>query len=119
MCADKSGISLCAEQNGKILGLACAYMREISGDAVQLPRTKAFVDDFAVLPQARGQGIGTALMDARRGAGGGNFGYRVSWRRFAQRLRCHPENSYVLRHYVPDALACGITATCGSNTRRA
>lgn len=64
MCADKSGISLCAEQNGKILGLACAYMREIPGDAVQLPCTKAFVDELAVLPQARGQGIGTALLKA-------------------------------------------------------
>ena len=74
MCDDPHEIMLCAVRDGKILGLACMVMRENAGDAVTLPRVRAVMEELAVLPQAQGMGIGTALLYAseaeakRRGA---------------------------------------------------
>ena len=65
---------LCAVRDGKILGLAHTVMRRNAGDAVTLPRVRAVMEELAVLPQAQGMGIGTALLYAseaeakRRGA---------------------------------------------------
>lgn len=74
MCDDPNEIMLCAVRDGKILGLACTVMRENAGDAVTLPRVRAVMEELAVLPQAQGMGVGTALLHAaeaeakRRGA---------------------------------------------------
>ena len=64
----------CCVRNGKILGLARTVMRGNAGDAVTLSRVRAVMEELAVLPQAQGMGIGTALLYAseaeakRRGA---------------------------------------------------
>ena len=61
-------------RDGKILGLARTVMRENARDAVTLSRVRAVMEELAVLPQAQGMGIGTALLYAseaeakRRGA---------------------------------------------------
>lgn len=74
MCDDPHEIMLCAVQDGKILGLARTVMRGNAGDAVTLSRVRAVMEELAVLPQAQGMGIGTALLYAseaeakRRGA---------------------------------------------------
>ena len=74
MCDDPHEIMLCAVRDGKILGLARTVMRENAGDAVTLSRVRAVMEELAVLPQAQGMGIGTALLYAseaeakRRGA---------------------------------------------------
>ena len=71
---DPHEIMLCAVRDGKILGLARTVMRENAGDAVTLSRVRAVMEELAVLPQAQGMGIGTALLYAseaeakRRGA---------------------------------------------------
>lgn len=74
MCDDPHEIMLCAVRDGKILGLARTVMRGNAGDAVTLSRVRAVMEELAVLPQAQGMGIGTALLYAseaeakRRGA---------------------------------------------------
>lgn len=74
MCDDPHEIMLCAVRDGKILGFARTVMRENAGDAVTLSRVRAVMEELAVLPQAQGMGIGTALLYAseaeakRRGA---------------------------------------------------
>lgn len=74
MCDDPNGIMFCAARDDKILGLACTVMRENAGDAVTLPRVRAVMEELAVLSQAQGMGVGTALLHAaeaeakRRGA---------------------------------------------------
>lgn len=75
MCDDPHEIMLCAVRDGKILGFACTVMRENAGDAISLPRIKAFMEDLAVRPDAQGRGVGSVLLKAveaeakRRGAG--------------------------------------------------
>ena len=64
MCDDPHEIMLCAVRDGKILGLACTVMRGNAGDAVTLSRVRAVMEELAVLPQAQGMGIGTALLYA-------------------------------------------------------
>ena len=62
MCDDPHEIMLCAVRDGKILGLARTVMRGNTGDAVTLPHVRAVMEELAVLPQAQGMGIGTALL---------------------------------------------------------
>ena len=64
MCDDPHEIMLCAVRDGKILGLARTVMRGNAGDAVTLSRVRAVMEELAVLPQAQGMGIGTALLYA-------------------------------------------------------
>lgn len=101
MCDDPHEIMLCAVRDGKILGLARTVMRGNAGDAVTLPRVRAVMEELAVLPQAQGMGVGSALMDAVEALAaetsdtvclgvGLHSGYGA-----AQRM-------YVLRGYVPD-----------------
>ena len=54
---------LCAVRDGKILGLARTVMRGNAGDAVTLSRVRAVMEELAVLPQAQGMGIGTAVCE--------------------------------------------------------
>lgn len=65
-CLAKTNFSKCA--------MTRTVMRGNAGDAVTLSRVRAVMEELAVLPQARGMGIGTALLYAgeaeakRRGA---------------------------------------------------
>lgn len=69
------GAGAAAARDGEILGISCTFMRKVPGDAVSLPRIRAYMDDLAVRPLAQGLGIGTVLLQAteaeakRRGAG--------------------------------------------------
>lgn len=69
MCANPDGIALCAVGGGKIAGVAYTYMKKPPSNPVVLPRAVAFMDDLAVHPDFRGQGVGKVLlMESRRRA---------------------------------------------------
>ena len=54
-----------AERNGQVIGHMTFLRRHVESDK-QVIRNVLFIDDLAVLEDARGQGIGTALLNAAR-----------------------------------------------------
>lgn len=66
MCSDPNGIALCAVCSERIAGLAYTYLKEPSANPVVQPRVTAFMDDLAVHPDFRGQGVGKALLEETR-----------------------------------------------------
>lgn len=65
---------LVAEQAGELVGLAELYLRQSDPSAPVVPRTYAYLQSLIVLEDARGAGVGAALLAAaeqwarRRGA---------------------------------------------------
>ena len=66
MVENPGGIALCAECGGKVAGVAYTYMKAPTENPVMVPRITAFMDDLAVHPDFRGQGIGRALLEESR-----------------------------------------------------
>ena len=66
MVENPGGIALCAECGGKVAGVAYTYMKAPTENPVMVPRITAFMDDLAVHPDFRGQGIGRALLEGSR-----------------------------------------------------
>lgn len=66
MVENPGGIALCAECGGKVTGVAYTYMKAPTENPVTVPRITAFMDDLAVHPDFRGQGIGRALLEESR-----------------------------------------------------
>jgi GNAT superfamily N-acetyltransferase len=58
----EDSVVLVADQNGKLVGLCSAYL---DLDSVRFGR-RCWVEDLAVDPERRSQGIGKALLDAAR-----------------------------------------------------
>lgn len=61
MCKNPDGIALCAVCGGRIAGVSYTYIKKPNANPVALPRITAFMDDLAVHPDFRGQGVGKAL----------------------------------------------------------
>jgi ribosomal protein S18 acetylase RimI-like enzyme len=60
-------ILVAENQAGKVLGYAMLQAKSVGGNhPVLLPRTFLYIDDLCVDEAARGQGVGTALMEAVR-----------------------------------------------------
>lgn len=66
MVENPGGIALCAECGGKVAGVAYTYMKAPTENPVMVPRITAFMDDLAVHPDFRGQGVGRALLEESR-----------------------------------------------------
>jgi ribosomal protein S18 acetylase RimI-like enzyme len=78
--ASPSGILVVAERDGRVVGAVIGEVEESEGsDTFAVPTHIAHVHDLAVLADARGGGIGRALMD-----------------RFEQELRARGVESYLL-----------------------
>ena len=63
MCSDPNGIALCAVYAERIAGVAYTYIKPPSVNPVVQPRVTAFMDDLAVHPDFRGQGVGKTLLE--------------------------------------------------------
>jgi len=61
-CAEKHGIMLIAEDEGKPVGWAFAHDEKAEIFVVEPERTHGFLAELYVLPQARGKGLGRALI---------------------------------------------------------
>jgi ribosomal protein S18 acetylase RimI-like enzyme len=61
---DAAVTTLLAVADGRAVGYAVVRLHEKQGHAYALPRTYAELDQIAVDPEWRGQGIGRALIDA-------------------------------------------------------
>ena len=66
MVENPDGIALCAVCDGQVAGVAYTYMKAPAANPVMVPRVTAFMDDLAVHPDFRGQGIGRALLEESR-----------------------------------------------------
>ena len=66
-CAEKHGIMLVAEQDGKAVGWAFAH--DQSGDlfVIEPERRHGHIAELYVLPEARGKGLGRALIEGCEG----------------------------------------------------
>ncbi len=62
-CAEKHGIMLIAEMNGKAVGWAFAHDERGEVFVVEPERTHGFLAELFLLPQARGKGLGRALIE--------------------------------------------------------
>ena len=61
-CAEKHGIMLIAEDAGKPVGWAFAHDEKAEVFVVEPDRTNGFLAELFLLPQARGKGLGRALI---------------------------------------------------------
>jgi len=61
-CAEKHGIMLIAEDAGKPVGWAFAHDEKAEVFVVEPDRTHGFLAELFLLPQARGKGLGRALI---------------------------------------------------------
>lgn len=61
-CAEKHGIMLIAEDGGKPVGWAFAHDEKAEVFVVEPDRTHGFLAELFLLPQARGKGLGRALI---------------------------------------------------------
>ncbi len=62
-CAEKHGIMLIAEDAGKAAGWAFAYDERAELFVVEPERRHGFLAELYVMPQARGKGLGRALIE--------------------------------------------------------
>src|SRR3569833_2102319 len=62
-CAEKHGIMLSAEDDGKPVGGAFAHDQNAELFVVEPERHHGFLAELYVAPQARGKGLGRALID--------------------------------------------------------
>ena len=63
-CAEKHGIMLIAEDAGKPVGWAFAHDEKAEVFVVEPERTHGYLTELFLLPQARGKGLGRALIEA-------------------------------------------------------
>jgi GNAT superfamily N-acetyltransferase len=63
-CAEKHGIMLIAEDGGKAEGWAFAYEQHGELFIVEPERRHGFLAEIFVMPEARGKGLGRALIEA-------------------------------------------------------
>jgi len=66
-CAEKHGIMLIAEDAGKPVGWALAYDERAELFVVEPERSHGFLAELFLLPQARGKGLGRALIEGCEG----------------------------------------------------
>jgi len=59
-------ILVAQNEQGEVLGYAMLQVKSVDGHPVLLPRQFLYIDDLCVDEAMRGQGIGTALMEAAR-----------------------------------------------------
>jgi GNAT superfamily N-acetyltransferase len=62
-CAEKHGIMLIAEMDGKAVGWAFAHDERGEVFVVEPERSHGFLAELFLLPQARGRGLGRALIE--------------------------------------------------------
>ena len=63
-CAEKHGQMLIAEEDGKAVGWAFAYEEQGELFITAPERRHGFLAEIYVLPEVRGKGVGTALIEA-------------------------------------------------------
>ena len=61
--ADESAALFVAESNGRIVGMACARIRQAPEIPILVPRRYARIEELVVLKRFQRQGIGRALAD--------------------------------------------------------
>ena len=98
---------LLAEREGEVVGFSLLFAKETKDIPVLVPCKYAYIQDFVVREDCRGQGVGARLMDASK-----------EWaaRRGAQYLRLSvlPDNVGAQRFYARHGLAPEmITMECG------
>jgi GNAT superfamily N-acetyltransferase len=62
-CAERHGIMLIAEQDGRAIGWAFAHDERAELFVIEAERRHGFLAELYVLPEARGQGHGRALIE--------------------------------------------------------
>ena len=62
-CAEKHGIMLIAEEGGKAVGWAFAHDEKAEVFVVEPERSHGFLAELFLMPQARGKGLGRALIE--------------------------------------------------------
>lgn len=62
-CAEKHGIMLIAEEGGKAVGWAFAHDEKAEVFVVEPERSHGFLAELFLMPEARGKGLGRALIE--------------------------------------------------------